>query len=163
MALTDITTTQFINTQLIGDTHTPSVNVTVSLSKNHHGHDCYIPNKIDIQHPMIPLTSTQVKKLSIHRQLIPHIVQALLNDPANAHLASHQRIKAYSQQRPGRAVGDKAAHSPTAKHLEEAAAVYILARLSRDAAIYAIAKTFQISHVQATQWAKIIKQQWFAE
>ena len=160
MSLTDISTPQFINTQLIGDIDTPSVNVTLSLSQNHHGHDCYIPSKIDIQHPMIPLTSTRVKKLSIHRQLIPHILQALIEEPANAHLASHQRIKAYSQRRPGRAVGAKAAQQPSEKHLEEAAAIYALARLSRDASIYAIAKTFQISHTQATRWANIIKQRY---
>lgn len=151
--MSTLNTPRFITVRREADLDKPEVEITLSW---HEDSRCYRPSKVSLQHPFSATTSTVVKSTPIHRLSIP-LLRAEL-EKANPELAKRPAIKRYLRGKAAaKELSEQIRHHPKRQHLEDAAAVYSLARACRDASILRTAEAMGINHRDADRWLATAK------
>lgn len=152
MPTPDITTPQFLHLDVKATPELPSVKMRVI-------HDArrgiYAPASIALEHPMVPVTPTLLTKMRLGTIRRDALRAALAE--ANSELSQRSVVRTYFKGSSGRPVSEKARETPSAEHLENAALIYLLARLVGDFPVRAVARSFGLEHSDAKRWVQLAR------
>jgi hypothetical protein len=126
----------------------------VTLRAMHNPHtDRYATMSILVEHPMVAVTPTLMRRLrlrDVKSQLLRQELAA-----ANPELMAIAPLKTFLKGTAGRAVSTKDREAPSTERLEQTLAILRLARLTGDFAAVSVMRCFGIERTDAEAWIKL--------
>lgn len=148
-ALSRIEAPQVLSVKLEATASEPSVALRVMRDG-----DVYQNVELVVQHPLVPLTATKVRRLRL---------ATIRRDLVRAELAKHNAelskgsipVRTYLKGTDGRRPSEKDVQSPQRKQLDNAALVVTFARLVGDPVVRSVARSFGLEKPEAVRWVRL--------
>lgn len=112
----------------------------------------YLVTSAEFSHPINPITSTRLRKTRF-ATLVAHQLREELRPDNVDMIAAHTPIKRFFTGSKGR-TKSSSEHSPSLAHLQQAAAVFTLARAAGFFPVRAVERCFGISYHSAKRWVR---------
>ena len=150
----NINTPQVLTSTVSGGMDMPNISITALHDLRS---DKYMVVSLLVEHPMIPVTPTLVRRLRLGTTRGSIIRQQL--HEANRGLDKIPALKCYFSGANGRTVARKMRLDPDAAHLEITNAILRLARLVGDYPIRSVARCFALDSTEARAWVNAARKQ----
>lgn len=147
-----ITTPQFLHLNVQATLDRPAVKIRV-VHDEHKG--VYLNNTLTVEHPVVAVTPTLLSTMRLG-SLRRDALRTALGEH-NAELSRRAPVRSFFKGSAGRAVAEKVRRDPTAEHLENAAVVYRLARLTGDYPVQAVERCFGLQRADARRWVALTR------
>lgn len=135
-----------------GDLFTPTIRATATYDTELRR---YVNASVAFEHSLQAVSSTAIRGVPIHRR-ISNVERELLRE-ANPALLTRGPVKTYFRGTAGRKVSAHHAVHPSDDQLENAAIIFHLASVIRDAPVRAIERCFSITYKQAQRWVRLAR------